>query len=95
MTDAPNLLKEARRLLTHVSPETWRELHAFLSAFNCLLTHAEEQTPLLERAEARVWELELDAAYWHKEFVRVATGKPCPALEEGFKAIMAEREAKK
>lgn len=32
-------------------------------------------------------ELEIEAAYWHKECVTANTGKPCPSLEIVFKAL--------
>lgn len=42
--------------------------------------------------EARVKELELEAAYWHKEYVAANTGERCASLEEEFRAKSAKGE---
>lgn len=39
----------------------------------------------LPKLIAKVKELEVEAAYWHKEWVTANNGKPCPPLEEAFK----------
>lgn len=44
------------------------------------------------KLEARVKELELEAAYWHKEYVAANTGERCASLEEEFRAKSAKGE---